>query len=101
MSGRFLALSLPLLLAACAPAATAPNLPPTADARAQGAALAAACEGRDGWDDAAPPARIHGNTWYVGTCGIAVLLVTGPNGHALIDGAVEEAVPGILANIRT
>lgn len=103
MSGRFLALSLPLLLAACAPAATEPAALPatTADARAQGAALAAACEGRDGWDDAAPPARIHGNTYYVGTCGIAVLLVTGPNGHALIDGAVEEAVPGILANIRT
>jgi metallo-beta-lactamase class B len=92
----------PLLLDACAPAATAPTVLPTntADARAQGAALAQACAGRDGWGDAAPPARIHGNTYYVGTCGIAVLLVTGPNGHALIDGAVVEAVPGILANIR-
>jgi metallo-beta-lactamase class B len=69
-------------------------------ARTQGAALAAACKGRDGWSDAAPPARIFGNTYYVGTCGIAVLLVTSPQGHVLIDGATEQAVPSILANIR-
>ncbi|MEO5705919.1 MAG: subclass B3 metallo-beta-lactamase [Alteraurantiacibacter sp.] len=102
MSAR-LAVFAPLVLAACAPAATEPSAPPaaTADARAQGAALAQACAGRDGWSDAAPPALIHGDTYYVGTCGIAVLLITSPNGHALIDGATEEAVPGILANIRT
>ena len=86
-----------LLLAACAPIQPQAAFP---DARTQGAALAAACEGRDGWSDAAPPARIFGNTWYVGTCGIAVLLVTSPQGHVLIDGATEEAVPSILANIR-
>lgn len=65
-----------------------------------GAALARACAGRDGWSDAAPPARIHGNAWYVGTCGIAVVLVTGPQGHVLIDGATEQAAPGIAANIE-
>jgi metallo-beta-lactamase class B len=101
MSAR-LAVLAPLVLGACAPAATENGAPPAtlSDARAQGTALAQACEGRDGWGDAAPPARIHGNTYYVGTCGIAVLLVTTPDGHALIDGAVEEAVPGVLANIR-
>lgn len=101
MSAR-LAVLAPLVLGACAPAATDRGAPPAtlSDARVQGAALAQACEGRDGWGDAAPPARIHGNTFYVGTCGIAVLLVTTPQGHALIDGAVEEAVPSILANIR-
>jgi len=89
-----------LAIAGCAPAAPMEATNSAASARAQGAALAQACEGRDGWSDPAPPARIHGNTYYVGTCGIAALLVTTPDGHALIDGATDEAAPGILANIR-
>jgi metallo-beta-lactamase class B len=68
--------------------------------QAQGAALAQHCADRDGWSDPAPPARIHGTTYYVGTCGISVLLVTSPKGHILIDGATEEAAPLVLANIR-
>ncbi len=97
MSGKSLILGVAVMLAACAPVTPSPTMP---NARVQGAALAAACAGRDGWSDAAPPARIHGNTYYVGTCGIAVILVTTPQGHVLIDGATEEAVPSILANIR-
>lgn len=73
---------------------------PLTPAQTQQRALAAACAGRDGWADPAPPARLFGNTYYVGTCGITVLLVTGPEGHILIDGAVAKAVPSILANIR-
>src|SRR5690606_23210476 len=61
---------------------------------------AAACRGRDGWSDPAPPARIHGNTYYVGTCGVSAILVTGPEGHILIDGATAEAAPHIAANIE-
>jgi metallo-beta-lactamase class B len=72
---------------------------PVADV--QGKALAEACKGRDGWSDAAPPARIFGNTYYVGTCGISVLLITSPGGHILIDSGPAEAAPSILANIRT
>lgn len=64
-----------------------------------GAALAQACEGHDGWSDPAPPARIHGNTYYVGTCGISAILITGTRGHILIDGATAEAAPQIAANI--
>lgn len=79
--------------------ASAANFPPTAT-QAQQRALAAACAGRDGWADPAPPARLFGNSYYVGTCGITVLLVTGPEGHILIDGAVDAAVPSILANVR-
>ena len=71
------------------------------DARVTGRALATACDGRDGWSDAAPPTRIFGNAYYVGTCGISVILITSPDGHVLIDGATEEAVPSILANIRS
>ncbi len=63
-------------------------------------ALAAACAEKDGWSDPAPPARIHGQTYYVGTCGITVLLIATPDGLVLIDGATEKAAPGILANIR-
>ena len=88
-------------LAALALAGCAPQQPPAPTAAAPtGKALAAACEGRDGWSDAAPPAKIHGNTYYVGTCGITALLIAAPDGLVLIDGATEEAAPGILANIR-
>lgn len=58
------------------------------------------CEGKENFSDPAPPARIFGNVWYVGTCNVSVLLITGPQGHVLVDAAVEEAVPQILANIR-
>lgn len=87
------------LLAACAP--IKPIAMTTSAAPTQGETLAKSCAGRDGWSDAAPPARIHGNTYYVGTCGITVLLVTSAKGHVLIDGATDEAVPSILTNIRS
>ncbi|HZV39192.1 MAG TPA: MBL fold metallo-hydrolase, partial [Pseudoxanthomonas sp.] len=54
----------------------------------------------DGWNDRAPPQRIFGNTWYVGTCGISALLVTSPQGHVLIDAGTEKAAPLVEANIR-
>ncbi len=95
MSARIAALAA-LALAGCAPQ----QAPAPAAAAPTGKALAAACEGRDGWSDPAPPAKIHGNTYYVGTCGITALLVTTPDGLVLIDGATEEAAPDILANIR-
>jgi metallo-beta-lactamase class B len=83
-------------LVGCAPG---PRVATSTDSAAQGRALATACAGREGWSDAAPPARIFGNIYYVGTCGITVLLVTSPKGHILIDGATAQAVPSILANI--
>lgn len=60
-----------------------------------------ACAADAGWNDPATPRRIHGNTWYVGTCGISALLVTSPQGHVLIDGATPEAGLQIVDNIRT
>lgn len=62
---------------------------------------ATACADDAGWNDPAVPRRVHGNTWYVGTCGISALLVTSPQGHVLIDGATPQAGKQILANIRT
>jgi metallo-beta-lactamase class B len=81
------------LLALAVPAIAKPE-------RFTGKALAAACKGKDGWADPAPPARIYENTYYVGTCGITVLLIATPNGHTLIDGGPPEAAPLVLANIR-
>jgi metallo-beta-lactamase class B len=62
--------------------------------------IAGACAGRDGWSDPAPPAHIHGRSWYVGTCGITVVLVETSAGLVLIDTGPEEAAPHVLANIR-
>ena len=101
MSVKITVAVLALAVAACAPVAGSQDIAAsTVDARAQGRALAEACAERDGWSDPAPPARIFGNSYYVGTCGISVVLVTSPAGHVLIDGATDEAVPAILANIR-
>ncbi len=95
MSGKHLLAALAALTFA-APAASQPLLPrPGADRN-----IAAACAGRDGWADAAPPARVFGSTYYVGTCGITVLLVETPAGLVLIDGGVPEAAELVLANVR-
>jgi metallo-beta-lactamase class B len=90
-----------LALAAAIICASAMSPAASQQQRRDGERLAKACVGRDGWSDPAPPARIYGNTYYVGTCGITVLLLAGRDGHVLIDGATEKAVPSILANIRT
>jgi metallo-beta-lactamase class B len=92
-AGIALALTFALIGAAPAPQRGGP-------ARAEGVRLAKACTGRDGWSDAAPPARIFGDTYYVGTCGISVVLIASPKGHVLIDGGPAEAAPSVLANIR-
>ena len=88
---------LALLLGACAPAVPAQPLASTAQTDAAG--WAAACGEWDDWDKPGPPFRIHGNTWYVGTCGIAAFLVTGDDGHILIDGGTEAGAGPIAANI--
>lgn len=60
----------------------------------------AACAGKDGWSDPAPPVKIFANVYDVGTCGIVSLLITGPRGHILLDAATAEAAPSIAANIQ-
>lgn len=58
-----------------------------------------ACTDWDAWDQPGPPFRIHGDTFYVGTCGIAAILITGDAGHVLIDGGTAAAPDLIAANI--
>jgi metallo-beta-lactamase class B len=57
-------------------------------------------EGRESWTAPAPPARIFGNTWYVGTCGISAILITSDDGHVLIDGGPAAAAPLVADNIK-
>ncbi len=73
---------------------------PAANPPADVAARARQCAGKDGWSDPAPPVRIFGNVYDIGTCGITVLLIAGPHGHIVIDAATAEAVPSIVGNIR-
>lgn len=93
-----IAILAPLLLGACSSVASPPAAAPNVAAAV--ADHRAACAGKDGWSDPAPPLHIFANAYDVGTCGITVLLLTSPTGHVLIDGATAAAVPGILGNIR-
>jgi metallo-beta-lactamase class B len=52
------------------------------------------------WNAPQPPFRIHGNTYYVGTRGLAALLITGAQGHVLIDGGLPNTAPLILESVR-
>ena len=65
-----------------------------------GPAFAAVCKENDDWDKPAPPVRIHGNTYLVGTCGISAILITGTDGHILIDGGTEKGGELIANNVR-
>ncbi|WP_416831910.1 MAG: subclass B3 metallo-beta-lactamase [Erythrobacter sp.] len=58
------------------------------------------CEKWDDWNKPAKPFRIHGNTYYVGTCGIAAILVTSDAGHILIDTGTEVGAELVAENIE-
>jgi metallo-beta-lactamase class B len=45
------------------------------------------------------PFRIAGNLYYVGASGVTVFLLTGPEGHVLIDGGYPETAPLVIASI--
>jgi len=45
------------------------------------------------------PFRIAGNLYYVGATGVTAFLLTGPEGHVLIDGGYPETAPLIMASI--
>ena len=62
---------------------------------------AAQCQSCAEWNVPQAPLRLHGNTYFVGTHGLSAILITSPAGHVLIDGALPESAPQILANITT
>lgn len=52
------------------------------------------------WNDPQQPFNVYGNTWYVGTKELSAILITSPQGHVLLDGAIAESAPMIERNIR-
>lgn len=58
------------------------------------------CEDWDEWEKAAPPFRIHGDSYHVGTCGITAILLAGAEGHVLIDTGTRNGSRSVLDNIR-
>jgi metallo-beta-lactamase class B len=73
---------------------------PKAPIEESGPQWAATCKDWDEWDKAAPPVRIHGNSYLVGTCGISAILVASESGHVLIDSGTEAGAELVADNIR-
>jgi metallo-beta-lactamase class B len=95
MSGKSLAALAVLLLPGC----LASDLTPGAIEHSP-SAWARTCADWDDWDKPGPPFRIHGDTYYVGTCGIAAILIAGDEGHVLIDSGTEAGALIVAANIE-
>ncbi|MEO8175496.1 MAG: subclass B3 metallo-beta-lactamase [Sphingomicrobium sp.] len=74
---------------------------PVAPIETAGPAFDGTCKDWDDWDKPAPPVRIHGNTYLVGTCGISAILITGSEGDILIDAGTEAGADLIARNIRS
>jgi len=62
-----------------------------------GAALA---QSPANWTAPTEPFRIADNLYYVGTAGLGSYLLTGPQGHVLVDGAMPTSAKMIEANIE-
>jgi metallo-beta-lactamase class B len=76
-----------LFLAACGPRELEPD-------------TAYVCDQCENWNVPIEPYRIHGNTWYVGTDGLASILIDTDDGLVLIDGGLPQSAALIDANIR-
>ncbi|MXO58656.1 subclass B3 metallo-beta-lactamase [Altererythrobacter salegens] len=59
------------------------------------------CKEWDEWDKPTPPFRIFGDTYYVGTCGISVIVVDTPEGSIVIDGGPRGSGDLIAQNIKS
>lgn len=76
-----------MFLAACGPRTLEPDAPYECDRCAD-------------WNQPQDPFRIYGNTWYVGTNGLASILIETGEGLILIDGGLTQSAPLIDASIR-
>lgn len=59
------------------------------------------CSSCADWNKPVAPFNIYANAYYVGTAGLSAILVTGPQGHILLDGALPQSAPLIQKNIET
>lgn len=87
MSRWVMTVVLAALLVACGPRELEPDPP-------------CECDRCEDWNAPLAPFRIHGNTWYVGTDGLASLLVEAGDGLVLVDGGLPQSAALIDANIR-
>ena len=55
--------------------------------------------GERGGQGPAEPFRIAGNFYYVGTSSVAVFLITGPEGHVVLDAGYPGTPPMIIASV--
>ena len=58
------------------------------------------CDSCKEWNAPVKPFNVFGNSWYVGTAGLSAVLVTSPQGHILLDGALPQSAPLIIASIQ-
>ncbi len=64
------------------------------------AAASIDCERCEAWNQEQAPFRIFGNTYYVGPHGLSSVLITSPDGHVLIDGALPQSAPLIARHVE-
>ena len=67
---------------------------------AQVDATAIECSRCAAWNEEQAPFRIYGNTYYVGPRGLSSVLITSPQGHVLIDGALPQSAPLIAKHVE-
>ena len=53
------------------------------------------------WTEPFPPFRIAGNFYYVGTNSVSAFLITGADGHIVLDGGYPSTAPMIIASMTT
>lgn len=58
------------------------------------------CDDCEQWNRVQEPFHIYGNTWYVGTGGLASILIETGDGLVLLDGGLPQSAELIAANIR-
>nr|AIA12262.1 SubclassB3_beta_lactamase [uncultured bacterium]AIA12291.1 SubclassB3_beta_lactamase [uncultured bacterium]AIW80560.1 class B beta-lactamase, subclass B3 [uncultured bacterium] len=63
-------------------------------------AAAIDCSYCETWNKPQAPFQIYGNTYYVGPHGLSAVLITSPQGHILIDGALPQSAPMIAKHVE-
>src|SRR5262245_16919426 len=56
--------------------------------------------GERGGQQPAEPFKIAGNFYYVGASAASIFLITGPEGHVILDGGYPGTPPMIIASIK-
>lgn len=54
----------------------------------------------DEWNEPTAPRHLYGNSWYVGTCGISVILIANPQGHILIDSGPANGFEAVSKSLQ-